>query len=150
MKPREVEHDTQIYSAYRKEAARIERDGGRPTRIKLDFELKANVQRAMYAERKAQPDRNMDEIRQQVAAQFQLPIVDGHLEIPDARVHYETSQGGQTFFSDIEVVTAAYRPGHLRGKTRAGFRLYVSGRDAGKLGARIEDEHHLLDHIFDL
>lgn len=150
VKPREAEHDTQIYAAYRKEAARIEREGGKPTRVELDFELKSKVQSAMYAERKAQPDREMDEIRRQVAEQHQLPMVDGHMEIPDARVHYETSQGGQASFSDIEVVTAAYRPGHLRGKSQAGFRLYVSGRDAGKLGARIEDEHHLLDNIFDL
>jgi hypothetical protein len=77
-------------------------------------------------------------------------MVDGHMEIPDARVHYEMPQGGGAAFSDIEVVTAAYRPGHLRGKSQAGFRMYVSGRDAGKLGALIENEHHLLDNILDL
>jgi DNA-binding MarR family transcriptional regulator len=150
VKPREVEHDTQIYGAYRKEAARIEREGGKPTRVELDFELKSKVQSAMYAEHKAQPDRDMDEIRRQVAEQHRLPMVDGHMEIPDARVHYEMPQGGGAAFSDIEVVTAAYRPGHLRGKSQAGFRMYVSGRDAGKLGALIENEHHLLDNILDL
>jgi type IV secretion system protein VirB4 len=67
VKPREVEHDTQIYGAYRKEAARIEREGGKPTRVELDFELKSKVQSAMYAEHKAQPDRDMDEIKRQVS-----------------------------------------------------------------------------------
>lgn len=55
VKPREVEHDSQIYRAYRKEAERIEQKGGTNLRVKLDFEIKADVQKAIYAERKADP-----------------------------------------------------------------------------------------------
>ena len=40
VKPREVEHDTQIYRAYLKEAGQIERAGGKNLRVELDFELK--------------------------------------------------------------------------------------------------------------
>src|SRR5882757_1397125 len=45
VKPREAEHDSQIYRAYLKEWERIERDGGSNPRVVLDFELKADIQK---------------------------------------------------------------------------------------------------------
>ena len=64
--------------------------------------------------------------------------------------HYELDQGSQAAFSDVEVVTAAYRPQHLRAKEQAGFRTYASSSDRAALSARIEDEHHTLDWVLDL
>ncbi|MHB1938361.1 MAG: hypothetical protein ACYCOR_17530 [Acidobacteriaceae bacterium] len=149
VKPREAEHDTQIYRAYLKEAEKIERAGGRNLRVELDFELKAKIHRDLYAERKAAPERDVDDLRQQVADQRRLPVVDGQIQVPDARIHYELEEGGRAAFSDIEVVTAAYHPAHLRSKVQAGFRMYVSVSDRSRL-AKVEDEHHLLDWVMDL
>jgi len=149
VKPREVEHDTQIYRAYLKEMERIERLGGSNPRVILDFEIKRNVQRALYAQRKAEPDRELNEIKQQVANELQLPYVNNQIQIPDARIEYDLDQRSRVGSSDIEVVTGAYRPGHLRGKAQAGFRLYASSRDRARLGD-IEDEHHMLREILDL
>jgi hypothetical protein len=112
--------------------------------------LKSQVQKAIHATRKAEPDRDMQEIKQQVATEHELPFIEGQIQIPDARIEYELDQGSRTGFSDIEVVTAAYRPGHLRAKAQAGFHTYVSGRDAASVSRQIEGEHHLLDHILDL
>jgi len=150
VKPREAEHDTQIYRAYLKEAERIECAGGKNLRIELDFELKRNVYKAMYAARKSEPERDIGEIKHEVAQCFDLPYVDNRIEIPDARIHYELDQGSQAAFSDIEVVTAAYRPQHLRAKEQAGFRTYASSSDRAAMSARIEDEHHTLDWVLDL
>jgi hypothetical protein len=150
VKPREAEHDAQIYRAYQKEWQKIEKEGGSSPRVVLDFELKSQVQKAIHAARKAEPERDMTEIKQQVAAEQQLPFIDGQIQIPDARIEYHFDQGSRTGFSDIEVVTAAYRPGHLRAKAQAGFQTYVSGRDAASISHRIEGEHHLLDSILDL
>ena len=150
VKPREAEHDSQIYRAYQKEWQKIEKEGGSNPRVLLDFELKSQVQKAIHAARKAEPERDMNEVKQQVAAEQQLPLVDGQIQIPDARIEYELDQGSRTGFSDIEVVTAAYRPSHLRAKEQAGFHTYVSGRDAASLSHKIEGEHHLLDSILDL
>ena len=154
VKPREVEHDSQIYRAYLKEAEQIEKDAGRNLRVQLDFELKSQVQKAIYQARKLEPERELNEIKQQVAQQFDLPYVDKHIQIPDARIRYEIEgeqgQGMIAGHSDIEVVTAAYHPGHLRSKVQAGFHLYLSGRDAASLSSKIEHEHHLLDHVLDL
>jgi hypothetical protein len=150
VKPREVEHDTQIYRAYLKEAGRIEHAGCKNLRVELDFELKHKVQKALYAARKAEPERDLAEIKQEVAERFELPHIHNKIEIPDARIHYELDQGSQTAFADIEVVTAAYRPKHLQSKAQAGFRMYASSSDKASLSAKVEDEHHTLDWVLDL
>jgi hypothetical protein len=158
VKPREIEHDSQIYRAYQKEAERIERNGGAHLRVRLDFEIKADVQKAIYAERKADPKRDIAEIKQQVAEHFELPFVDGRIQIPDARIDYDLpqnsgpdiDQGSRTGHQDIEVLTAAYHAGHLRSKAQAGFHNYVSASDRSSLTAKIEDDSHLMENILDL
>jgi hypothetical protein len=158
VKPREVEHDAQIYRAYRKEAEKIEHAGGRNLRVRLDFELKAQIQKAIYAARKADPKRNMNDIKHEVARQFDLPYVDHGIQIPDARIDYDVDgnqmrdldQGSRSGHADIEVLTAAYRPGHLRNKAQAGFHVYASSADRATLTAKIENDHHLLDQILEL
>lgn len=158
VKPREVEHDAQIYRAYRKEAQRIEQRGGTNLRVRLDFELKSQIQKAIYAERKANPGRDIHDIKEQVAKQFELPFVDGGIQIPDARIEYdlpnknvqEVDQGSRSGHEDIEVLTAAYRPGHLRHKAQAGFQVYASASDRATLTAKIENDHHLMGRILEL
>jgi hypothetical protein len=157
VKPREVEHDAQIYRAYRKHAEGIEQRGGTNLRVKLDFELKADVQKAIHAETKLNPDRDMADIKQQVAKQFELPYIDGGIQIPDARIVYDLEQkaddidqGPRSGYEDIEVLTAAYSPGHLRAKAQSGFHLYASASDRASVTARIEGDHHLIDNILEL
>ena len=158
VKLREVEHDSQIYRAYRKEAERIAERGGTDLRVRLDFEIKADVQKAIYAERKAGPQRDMAEIKEQVAKQFELPFVDGGIQIPDARIEYDLpretghniDQGSRTGHEDIEVLTAAYHAGHLRAKVQAGFRNYASASDRATLTAKIEGDHRLMENILEL
>jgi hypothetical protein len=156
VKLREVEHDAQIYRAYRKEAEKIERKGGSNLRVKLDFELKSDVQKAIHAARKAEPERSMGEIKQQVARQFDLPYVNDGIQIPDARIEYDRKggpdmdQGSGGGHEDIEVLTAAYRPGHLRAKAQAGFHNYASSSDRATLTAKIEGDHRLMENILEL
>ena len=51
---------------------RIEKEGGSNPRVRLDFELKSEVQKAIYAARKEDPERDLNEIKQQVAAEQSL------------------------------------------------------------------------------
>ena len=150
VKPREVEHDSQIYRAYRKEAERIEKHGGRNLRVELDFELKSKIQKAIYAERKADPNRDLDQIKQQVAQQFDLAFVNNSYSDSRCSDRVRHQPGPRTGHEDIEVLTAAYRPGHLAGKAQAGFRLYASACDRSTLTAKVEDDHHLIDNIMEL
>lgn len=149
VKPREAEHDSQIYGAYLKAAADIERAGGKIARVQLDFELKAQINRAVYLARKAEPERNVNDIKTEVANEFNLKALRNKIVVPDARIEYEQPSGG-TAQVDIEVATAAYRHGHMAQKVQAGFRLYVSNGDIGRLGAAVQDDHDLMSEILDI
>lgn len=158
VKLREVEHDAQIYRAYLKESRGIEQKGGTNLRVRLDFELKAKIQKAIHAERKVSPKRELNDIKQQVARAMDLPFVNNGIQIPDARIEYDLprskgqdpDQGSRTGHEDIEVLTAAYRPGHLRNKAQAGFHVYASQSDRATLTAKLEGDHHLLENILEL
>lgn len=148
VKPREAEHDAQIYRAYRKEMSGIEAAGGCNPRVKLDFELKANVHRAVYQSQKADPERSLSEIKGEVAERFDVPVIDDKFVFPDARIEYEL-EGGGTGQVDIEVATSAYRHGHIAGKSQAGFKIYISHGDIGRLGGAVQDDHDIMSEILD-
>ena len=160
VKPREVEHDSQIYRACKKETEKITEKGGTNLGVKLDFEIKSEVQKAIYAERKADPKRDMREIKRQVAERLDLPFIEGKIEIPDARIEYDLPRDveqtvdaddrSRTGHEDIEILTAAYHAGHLRSKGQAGFRNYASSADRATITSKIEDEHYPLRDILEL
>jgi DNA-binding transcriptional ArsR family regulator len=163
VKLREMEHDSLIYRAYGDAAKRIENEGGSNLRVKLDFEIKANVQKDIYRAKKADPKRDMAEIKEEVAKRQELPFVNGKIQIPDARIEFDhkaedgqavsqdADQGARTGgHEDIEVLTAAYRRGQLRSKAQAGFRAYAAGADRSSITAKIEDDHGMMQDIFDL
>jgi hypothetical protein len=147
VKPREIAHDSQLFRLYQAEAARIEDDGGRVTRVVLDYELKREYQTFLN-----RPDRPADTDRaddiEAFAAASGLPIVDGHLELPDLRIEYETAEG-RLDYRDVELVTEHYSRGQLAGKSAAGFALYRAagaGRGRGsssRTGGTPFDPHHL-------
>lgn len=149
VKPREAEHDSQIYTAALKEIEKLEKAGAQVRTIQLDFELKAKAHRAVYLARKTQPQSDPAQIRAEVAQQQQLPISNGQIVFPDARLEYETPSGGNAHL-DIEVATAAYRHGHIAQKVQAGFKLYMGQGDIGRLGAAVQDDHDLMSEILDL
>jgi DNA-binding transcriptional ArsR family regulator len=164
VKPREIEHDSLIYRAYRDAARRIENEGGSNLRVKLDFEIKAEVQKDIYRARKADPKRDMTEIKKETAEKRELPFVNNTVQIPDARIEFDRNgeenarnvnqdqdQGSRTGgHEDIEVLTAAYRRGHLRAKAQAGFRSYATRADRSGITAKIEDDHDMMRDILDL
>jgi hypothetical protein len=154
----QIEHDSQIYRAYRKEAAKIMEKGGANLRVMLDFEIQSQVWKTINAEHKADPQRDLSEIKQQVAERFELPFIDGTIQIPDARIEYDLPRNrnqeidpvSRTGHQDIEVLTASYAAGYLRSKMRAGFRNYASSSHRATLTAKIEDGHHLMENILEL
>jgi hypothetical protein len=140
VKPREIAHDSQIYRLFEAEADRIEAEGGQIQRVVLDYELKRDYQTFLNRPDKAEDQR---EDLQQFAEDAKLPVVDGHLELPDLRIEYESADG-RLEYRDVELVTEHYSRGQLAGKARAGFAMY---RAAGGRGARTGgtpfDPHHL-------
>lgn len=133
-KPNEVEHDMAIYTAFREEAAAIEKAGGKVRRVVLDYEFKSNINREMN--RPEGPA--AEERRKKLAEELELPVIDDRLALPDLRIEYTDSEGRDQH-RDIEVVTRHYRGSHMAGKARSGFKLV----NANGPRASVRDDHHL-------
>ena len=145
VKPREVKHDADLYRLYQKEAARIERAGGRPVRVLLDYELKRNLNRdlALLGPEKDNPDR-----KSEVAEKHHLRVVNGKIPVPDLRVEYETPEL-ELRHVDLELATRDYRPRAMAAKAAAGFSLYARSEDASRL-RRVLDEREITAGILTL
>jgi hypothetical protein len=145
VKPREVKHDADLYRLYQKEAARIERAGGRPLRVVLDYELKRNLNRDLAL---LGPERDNSDRRNEIAAEHGLQFVNGKIPVPDMRVEYETAELDVRHV-DLELATREYRPRALAEKAAAGFSMYSRPEDASRL-RRILDERELTAGILSL
>ena len=127
-KPRELAHDSRVYSAYMKAAERLAERGEPVRRVVLEEELKREYQRFLQAENRARrqhgetPEERADAVARW-AQEHQLPYEDGHVQFPDARIEYD-GRDGRRFVEDIEIVTPHYRGAHAAAKVRAGFSRY--------------------------
>jgi len=144
-KPREVEHDADLYRLYHKEAARIERAGSRPLRVILDYELKKNLNRDLAL---LGPDQDNEARKSAVAEKHGLQLVNGKIPVPDLRIEYESAEL-EVRQVDLELATREYRPKAISEKAAAGFSLYSRPEDASRL-RRILDEREITAGILTL
>jgi hypothetical protein len=145
VKPREVKHDADLYRLYQKEAARIERAGGRPVRILLDYELKRNLNRDLAL---LGPEKDDPKAKERIAEKNGLQVVNGKIPVPDLRVEYETPEL-ELRHVDLELATRDYRPRAMAAKAAAGFSLYGRSEDASRL-RRVLDEREITAEILTL
>jgi hypothetical protein len=144
-KPREVRHDADLYRLYQKEAARIERGGGRPVRVLLDYELKRNLNRDLA---RMGPEKGDANAKERIAEKHTLQVVDGKIPVPDLRVEYETPEL-ELRHVDLELATRDYRPRAMAAKAAAGFTLYGRSEDTSRL-RRVLDEREITARILTL
>ena len=145
VKPREVEHDSQIYHAYLLEAERLGEREARIERVALDYELKREYQQWLHErdhdreDYDGHPDRDQREI-EDWAKDHDLPYFDEKVHFPDLRIEYEEIDGRRDH-EDVEVTTIHYRGAHGAAAARSGFSCYggssarISGRGGG--GGRV-------------
>jgi hypothetical protein len=145
LKPREVKHDADLYRLYQKEAARIERGGGRPVRVLLDYELKRNLNRDLA---QMAPEKDDPNAKERIAEKHGLQVVNRKIPVPDLRVEYETSEL-ELRHVDLELATRDYRPRAMAEKAAAGFSLYGRSEDASRL-RRVLDEREITARILTL
>jgi hypothetical protein len=145
VKPREVKHDADLYRLYQKEAARIERAGGRPVRVLLDYELKRNLNRDLAL---LGPEKDDPNAKERIAEKHALRVVNAKIPIPDMRVEYET-RDLEMRHVDLELATRDYRPRAMAEKASAGFSLYGRSEDASRL-RRVLDEREITAGILNL
>jgi hypothetical protein len=154
-KPREVEHDTQVYRAYLKTADRLTERGDRLRRVVLDYELKREYQRFLQernrdrADSDGRPDRSAEEIALW-AVEHNLPYFDEQVHFPDVRIEYEDIDG-RSREENVEVTTVHYRGAHGAAAAKSGFSRYSgfsaricgrggSGRAGGRVPGRLAEE----------
>jgi hypothetical protein len=140
VKPRETNHDADLYVLYQKEVARIQEKGGRPVRVLLDFELKRKINHdfAKFG----------TEARKEIAARHGLQVVRGKIPVPDMRIEYERPDG-EVARVDLELVTEHYRGRSVADKIRAGFSLYTPRGEGDRL-RRVLDQRELTAEILSL
>ena len=129
VKPAELSHDTAVYRAALDERARIEAEGGRVTRVRIDAELKAIVATATEKARAAGSDRAADDAKRAAAAELGLPVQDDHVMYPDAQLEIEDSDGisGRV---NVEIASDHYHAAAIAAKAGAGFAMHGSSRSA--------------------
>ena len=140
VKPKEANHDAEIYRLYQKEASRILDKGGKNLRVILDFELKKKLNRdsAKFG----------TQSRQELASRHGLQVVGQKIPVPDLRIEYETLDG-EIARVDLEIATEHYRPNQLAEKVRAGFSVYAPRSEADHL-RRVLDQRELTAEILSL
>jgi DNA-binding MarR family transcriptional regulator len=152
-KPRELNHDAEIHRAYERAEARVRGEGGRVSRVVLDYELKRDYQRFLHERNRGRkdcdgrPDRDLEEIARW-AREHELPYDDGHVRFPDARIEYE-DRDGLSRHQDIEVVTAHYRGAHAGAAAKSWFSCYraVGGAVGGRGGGRRTSHPRLAEEL---
>src|ERR1019366_931850 len=144
-KPREAKHDADLYRVYHKEAERIEREGGRPVRVVLDYELKGDLNRDLA---KLEAEKDNQDAKERIAELHGLRAVDGKIPVPDMRIEYETADL-ELRQIDLELATLHYRPQGIAEKAKAGFAMYSPSEDAPRL-RRVLDKHDITGKILAL
>jgi hypothetical protein len=140
-KPREVEHDSQVYRAYLREAGRLAERGARIDRVVLDYELKREYQQWLHerdrdrGDADGRPDRSAHEV-EEWAHDHDLPYFGDQVHFPDVRIEYEEPDG-RWDHQDVEVTTVHYRGSRGAAAARSGFSCYrgssarIGGRGGG-------------------
>jgi hypothetical protein len=131
VKPAEVHHDAAIYRMYQAERAHLHSAGGQVRRVVLDYELKRQAYSPL-AKAKGLPPLEYARRQAEIAQKNGLQVVRGKMLLPDLRIEYVTRSGDPARV-DLELATEHYRPGMMRGKAQAGFKIYAAqGSEVGR------------------
>ena len=135
VKPAELSHDTAVYRAALDERARIEAEGGRVVRVRLDAELKSLVATATETARAAGGDSAAETAKAAAAQELGLPMKDGHVMYPDAQLDIEDrdGMGGRV---NVEIASDHYHAAAIVAKAGAGFAMHGSSQSATRKIAR--------------
>lgn len=147
VKPKEAEHDSDLYRLYHKAVREIESKGGKVLCVQLDYELKEKLYRKL-GQAQAKGECETQRLKETFARQMHLPVVHGKVSLPDLRIEY-ANHDMEIGRVDLELATSHYHGGHLAEKARAGFQIYARAEDAAGL-RRVRDEREIMTSILRL
>lgn len=142
-RPREIDHDSNLYATFRQEETRLrdEHPDLEIRRVLLEQDLKREYQEFLQepnrgrSDSDGRPGRDENEVRDW-AREHDLPYFDDRVHFPDYRIEYEVD--GRELRQDVELFTPHYRGAHAASRARTGFRIYVvaSRGGGGRSGPR--------------
>ncbi len=137
VKPKELDHDADLYKVYEKAAQEIREKGGKPTRVRLDFELKESVNRAKEVAGRL-PEEERRRLFQAVAEEHGLTVDGATIHLPDIQIEFENRDGGVER-QNLELLSRNYRDAGIRGKAAAGFKIYARSGDVNRVRRALHD-----------
>ena len=143
-KPREANHDADLYKLYQRGLDQVRREGGRNVRVVLDSELK----RILYRDLAHADREGSGEARSAVAERHGLRVVRDTIPVPDLRLEYERADG-ELARLDLELATEHYRFRNIARKVLAGFAIYARSAEAQNL-RRVLDQREITAEILNL
>lgn len=137
VKPKELDHDADLYKVYQRAVEEIGARGGKPGQVRLDFELKESINRAREsASRMPAAERNA--FLQRAAEAQGLSVQGGRVHLPDMQLEYETLDG-RLERENLELLSQNYREQGIRGKATAGFKIYARPSDSARIRRALQD-----------
>jgi hypothetical protein len=136
-RPRELEHDSQLFAAYLEVDERLRDQGAEIERVVLEVDLRREYQKWLQEHNKGNPNsdgrpgRDPREI-EGWAYQHDLPYFDERVHFPDFRIEYELD--GRDRHEDVEVMSEHYRGAYAGSKAQTGFTCYRGGGGRGGSG----------------
>ena len=121
----------------RKLLEEIQEKGGKPTQVRLDYELKESVNRAKEAAGRL-PEDERRRLLQAVAEEHGLTVDGTTIHLPDIQIEFENRDGGVER-QNLELLSRNYREAGIRGKAAAGFKIYARSGDASRARRALHD-----------
>jgi len=137
VKPRELDHDADLYKVYQKAVEKIQAKGGKPVRVRLDFEIKESINREKEAAGHLPEEMRRRWLRA-VAEEHGLTMEGTTIHLPDIQVEYETPDG-RVERENLELLSRNYREEGIRGKAAAGFKIYARTQDTNRIRRALHD-----------
>ena len=137
VKPKEVEHDADLYKVYQKAVEKIVGKGGKAIRVRLDFELKESINRSKEAAGRL-PEAMREGWLAAVAEEHGLSSDGRRIHLPDVQVEYQMPDG-RIERENLELVSRNYREQGIRGKAAAGFSMYARSADSARIRRALRD-----------
>lgn len=134
---RELRHEVAIYPWYQEVAAQIARDGANVRRLVLDFELKRSINPRL-TKLQPLPPADRERLRQEIAHDNGLTVVDGKIPFPELWIEYENAERNHTKV-DVELPACDCDRDGNAAKARAGFSICALHEDVGRPRRALED-----------
>jgi DNA-binding PadR family transcriptional regulator len=137
VRSKDIEHDADLYKVYQRAVQQVENKGGKPLRIRLDFELQEFINRAKQAAKQL-PDEIRKRWLEAVASEHGLTTKGGTIHLPDMQLEYQSSNG-RIERENLELVSHNYREQGIRAKAASGFTMYARTGDTSRVRRALRD-----------